>query len=156
MICRACDFPQYYYQTIPAILLGAFWYKNRGVLDELLNRRWFVLTMAALFMSAVFLIKVAGKNGYVWLLAEGILFIPVLLAIIKRIRIDNAVTRYLGTISFEMYIFHGLFMILFRSNLLYISADYLYFAVVAAATVGCSHIAVLPVRKIYASFRKYA
>ena len=155
VVCRLYDFPQYYYQTIPVILLGAVWYKNRYVMDELLGKKWFVLMTAALFLCVMFLTKVMDRSGYFWNLAEVLLFIPILIAAVRYIKIENNLTRYLGSISFELYILHGMFMVLFRSKFMYISTDYLYFMVVAAATMICSNLAAPVIRKIYATFRAH-
>jgi peptidoglycan/LPS O-acetylase OafA/YrhL len=154
VICHSLGFPQYYYQTVPVILLGVFWYRHRYDLDKFLNKKWLVLVIVMLFLCIMILVTVVGKCGYVYSLVASFLFIPFLLVVIKYIKIDNMITRYLGRISFEIYILHGMFMILFRSRLFFISPDYLYFAVVAVATVFFSSIAVWAVEAIYAHFRK--
>ena len=67
-----------------------------------------------------------------------------------RVGKGNGVTAFLATISYEIYLYHGLFIDGFRSSRLYIQNDIFYVFAVYAATIVLSigmHYAVEQVRK---------
>lgn len=55
--------------------------------------------------------------------------------LIRKINIQNAVTRFLGAISLEIYVLQGVFLTLFHSSIVVIENSYLYIAVVSATTI---------------------
>ena len=49
--------------------------------------------------------------------ASSLIFAVLVFLVLMRIRISSGLTRFLGKISFELYAFHGIFLLLFKQYL---------------------------------------
>lgn len=108
------------YVSIMAFLLGVFWMKNRISIDRFIERKYFVCLISFSILMYVFhhyeaIMKNIGiTNKYVYYGIVGnlctMIFVVYFLLLTNKLNFSNKYLDYLGDISFELYMIHGLVM----------------------------------------------
>lgn len=108
------------YVSIMAFLLGVFWTKNRVSIDKLLEKNYFIFLASFSILMYVFhyyevIMKIIGiTNKYVYYGIVGnlctMVFVVYFLLLTNKLNFSNKYLDFLGDISFEIYMIHGLVM----------------------------------------------
>ena len=108
------------YVSIMASLLGVFWMKNRISIDKFIEKNYFVFLVSFSILMYVFrhyeaIMKNIGlTNKYVYYGIVGnlctMVFVVYFLLLTNKLNFSNKYLDYLGDISFEIYMIHGLIM----------------------------------------------
>ena len=108
------------YVSIMAFLLGVFWMKNRVSIDKLLEKNYFIFLVSFSILMYVFhyyedIMKNIGiTNKYVYYGIVGnlctMVFVVYFLLLTNKLNFSNKYLDFLGDISFEIYMIHGLVM----------------------------------------------
>ncbi len=67
-----------------------------------------------------------------------ILFVAAVFILCMKITFSNVILRFLSKISLELYLIHYLFLLLYKSDVIYISNDLLYVALVVISSVAAA------------------
>ena len=128
-------FAPFWYYSLPAFPAGMFWAAwERKILPRMDRHYGLWLAGSFLFFGLCFggALKTFG-TVFFWGTACTLPFFVVVL--LRRCRFRNPALHFLGGISFELYSIHGLFLLLYRSDLIYIGSDLLWGAAVLASTI---------------------
>ena len=108
------------YVSIMAFLLGVFWMKNRVSIDKFLEKNYFIFLVSFSILMYVFrhyevIMKNIGiTNKYVYYGIVGnlctMVFVVYFLLLTNKLNFSNKYLDFLGDISFEIYMIHGLVM----------------------------------------------
>ena len=108
------------YVSIMAFLLGIFWMKNRISIDKYIEENYFVFLVSFSILMYVFrhyevIMKNIGiTNKYVYYGIVGnlctMVFVVYFLLLTNKLDFSNKYLNFLGDISFEIYMIHGLVM----------------------------------------------
>ena len=108
------------YVSTMSFLLGMFWMKKRGVIDRLIERNYFIYLVSFSILVYIFqnyeviLKEIDVSNTYVYYGIAGnlrtMVFVVYFLLLINRLNFSNKYMDFLGGISFEIYMIHGLVM----------------------------------------------
>ena len=108
------------YVSIMAFLLGVFWMKNRASIDKILEKNYFIFLVSFSILMYIFhhydvIMKNIGiTNEYVYYGIVGNLcttvFVVYFLLLTNKLNFSNKYLDFLGDISFEIYMIHGLVM----------------------------------------------
>lgn len=108
------------YVSITAFLLGVFWMKNRVYIDKFLEKNYFIFLVSFSILMYVFrhyevIMKNIGiTNKYVYYGIVGnictMVFVVYFLLLTNKLNFSNKYLGFLGDISFEIYMIHGLVM----------------------------------------------
>ena len=108
------------YVSIMVFLLGVFWMKNRIAIDKFIEKNYFVFLVSFSILMYVFhhyeaIMKNIGlTNKYVYYGIVGnlctMVFVVYFLLLTNKLNFSNKYLDYLGDISFEIYMIHGLVM----------------------------------------------
>ena len=108
------------YVSTMSFLLGMFWMKKRGVIDRLIERNYFIYLVSFSILMYIFqnyeviLKEIDVLNTYVYYGIVGnlrtMVFVVYFLLLINRLNFSNKYMDFLGGISFEIYMIHGLVM----------------------------------------------
>ena len=108
------------YVSIMAFLLGIFWMKNRTSIDKYIEENYFVFLVSFSILMYVFrhyeaIMKNIGiTNKYVYYGIVGnlctMIFVVYFLLLTNKLNFSNKYLDFLGNISFELYMIHGLIM----------------------------------------------
>ena len=114
------DHGDWEYVSIMAFLLGVFWMKNRVSIDKLLEKNYFIFLVSFSILMYVFrhyevIMKNIGiTNKYVYYGIVGnictMIFVVYFLLLTNKLNFSNKYLDFLGDISFEIYMIHGLVM----------------------------------------------
>lgn len=109
-----------------ALPFGMFWaiYKNK--IDKTIQNNYFAYLLLAIVLFAVVQFnKLIDCN-----ISRGILFPLLIMIVLMKIKIDNSFLRYLGSVSYEIYLFHGIFVnillckleiVLYKNGFIYVT-----------------------------------
>lgn len=154
VVCVALSFPGYYYETIPAVLIGGIWWEFREKVEHFGKSKPGVLLLAAANLAVFLLARRDFALAPLFRMVLVVLFLPLCMYVLRVLPIDCAVTRLLGKYSFEIYGFHGLFLLL--RDAFGVQNDGVFAVLVIVSTL-CAAIALQPVfQRIYGRARRYA
>lgn len=153
--CILLHFPENYYKTVSLVIVGGLWYHCEEKLDDVLLT-WksmlpIVLMSGLCCVGGLFL---PGLWAVYAKMVLAILFVVIVIYLTKFISICCGVTRILGRYSFEIYVFHGMFIRIFRCDRLYIANDWVFVGLVLAGTALAGILTEPLFRKIYALARR--
>lgn len=137
---KLAQLPPYWYYSVPAFPLGVLWAAEEKKLEPKLKKHW--LPVLAVSFAGFGLGFAGGlltyRAPFYWLIS---CTLPVVVVqILQKVRFDNPCLRFLGGLSFEIYSLHGFFMLLLRSDLIYIGSDLLWGSAVLAATIPAAYL----------------
>ena len=114
------DHGDWEYVSIMAFLLGVFWMKNRVYIDKFLEKNYFIFLVSFSILMYIFrhyevIMKNIGiTNKYVYYGIVGnlctMIFVVYFLLLTNKLNFSNKYLDFLGAISFEIYMIHGLVM----------------------------------------------
>ena len=114
------DHGDWEYVSIMAFLLGVFWMKNRISIDKFIEKNYFIFLVSFSILMYVFrhyedIMKNIGiTNKYVYYGIVGnlctMVFVVYFLLLTNKLNFSNKYLDFLGNISFEIYMIHGLVM----------------------------------------------
>ena len=114
------DHGDWEYVSIMAFLLGVFWMKNRISIDKFIEKNYFIFLVSFSILMYVFrhyedIMKNIGiTNKYVYYGIVGnlctMVFVVYFLLLTNKLNFSNKYLDFLGDISFEIYMIHGLVM----------------------------------------------
>ena len=114
------DHGDWEYVSIMAFLLGVFWMKNRVSIDKFIEKKYFIFLVTFSILMYVFhhyedIMKSIGiTNKYVYYGIVGnlctVVFVVYFLLLTNKLNFSNKYLDFLGDISFEIYMIHGLVM----------------------------------------------
>lgn len=145
-----------YCQSVLAFPLGMLWCEYKKKIDDILSGKKyyiglllsFIAFSAFLLLGNLNILNEALKNISKFISAP--VFVVFVLMLVKPFNINNMVTRKLGDISFEIYVFQGVFLNLFVSKYIHIDNFILYFI----ASMGCTVVFSLIMHPVFVCISK--
>ena len=114
------DHGDWEYVSIMAFLLGIFWMENRVSIDKFIEKNYFIFLVSFSILMYVFrhyevIMKNIGiTNKYIYYGIVGnlctMIFVVYFLLLTNKLNFSNKYLDFLGDISFEIYMIHGLVM----------------------------------------------
>lgn len=131
----ALGYAPFWYYSIPAFPAGLFWAAWEDPLLPRMEKKY-GLWLAGSFLGfgACFAMALKTYNTlFFWGTACTLPLVLVL--VLRKWAFRNPALDFLGGLSFEIYSIHGLFMLLYRSPVIFIESDLLWGAAVAASAI---------------------
>ena len=128
------------YESVFSFVLGFVWYAKKARIDSLLRdgKRWLWLVVSTLFLVyglvSLSFCNISSIVIVICKMLSAVLFVVLVMLLVNKIRVDYRLTRLLGTMSLDIYVVQGLFIVLLRSKLIYISNPYFYIVLVIIGT----------------------
>ena len=116
----------WWYNSSLPFAVGLLWAKYKNRIDALINKYYFALLIfftILLFISHRYdfiISKLNITDSYSYALIanlDNVIFTIYFILFIKKFNFDNKYLNFIGTISFELYMIHGLFMSIFAKYL---------------------------------------
>ena len=114
------DHGDWEYVSIMAFLLGVFWMKNRISIDKFIEKNYFIFLVSFSILMYVFrhyeviMENIGITNKYVYYGIVGnlctMIFVVYFLLLTNKLNFSNKYLDFIGDISFEIYMIHGLVM----------------------------------------------
>ena len=146
--CIQLNFSPHWIKCIAAFPLGLIWAVWEERLLKLIDKAYFSITILAfvLFGSSLLLQMLYGNMSRPPLVqalfcnTTILLFVLCLILVTQKLKICNPILDYFGERSLEIYLYHGMFLLLARPLLEYPNGVLLYFLTTIAASVTMAHI----------------
>ena len=142
--CLKMHYGGWWYNSSFLVSVGMIWavYEKR-ILDVIKQHYISVavsvgVLLAFLFFISFRIVPLGSSNWIVLIMTtlKAILFTICVLLFSLRFVVENKILDFLGTISFEIYLLHGLFMVIFRNNIMYIQNELLWCILVLFCTIA--------------------
>jgi peptidoglycan/LPS O-acetylase OafA/YrhL len=139
--CRYVQYDVWWYNSCIVLLLGllwacfekeiTLWYQRHYLLKTALLLSLFLVTFCMSYSKLI----VFEESFILGQTLSTFAFTLLALMIYSKIELKNKVWAYLGTISFELYILHGLMLKLFKSRFIYLESNLIYCACVLISSI---------------------
>ena len=148
-----------WYESVAAFVIGVLFCHFREKIDTLLAslKMWIVcFALLAAAFAATFMLMLTFYQTGASVIIKGlnsVVFVMCAAEALMRLPVACGVTRFLGSISLEIYVTQGIFLELFRCERLYVCSILLYTVLVIAATVVSSLMLHPLFRRIYSIWK---
>ena len=140
-LCLIMRLESTWYEGCFCVVLGVVWAKNKSKIDDILSKRY---ALCLLFVFILFTVTFVFGNTsildrnlqIVFKCVSASAFSILIVMLLRVLKVNFAVTRFLGKISLEIYILHGFFLSFFFSKYISIKNPLLYGALVIASTIA--------------------
>lgn len=161
LFCIKMKYGSWWYNTPHILILGMSWAIWEEKLTKIIKRYQFIIPLVWIAFAVAFVLKVIYSSQIptriISLLIEivtVILFVISLVLYSMKSKIDNKILRFLGDISFEIYLIQGLFIQLFRGNRIYIENEFVWAYLVLASSIAGGYILHIVFSKILAKYKQ--
>lgn len=158
LFCFWRKFAPHWFISCFAILLGMIWETYRDKMEIILKKFYVSLLVLFLVLFCIchygYVLTIATRAAFALAILATLFFTVVVLLLNMKLQNKGKHLQFIGNISFELYMLHGLFIDLFRGNYIYIRNDFLYIVFVIICVILSSYLMNLVVRKIRYEVRK--
>lgn len=158
--CLILELGEWWYNSCLAFAVGAIYKKNELYLKNVSGRaaKWFIMVLFFLFIFAkrMTMLLETGDLSFLFTILSSTVFAVFSICIIEKKEIDNVFFDFLGKISFEFYMTQGVFIGLYRSDIIYIEDNFIYFLVAILSTLLMSYVVNIINNCLYSVFHKYS
>ena len=146
--CIEMQYGSHWFVSSHLLVVGMLWATYEQNIVNLFKRKYveIILFFAIFFILHYALKRYISSTNELFHILKIILslcfkafFVLSALAFFMKIQIGNKILNFLGEISLELYISHGLFIILLRSNSIYINNELIWCISVLAGTILLSY-----------------
>ncbi|MBQ2896811.1 MAG: acyltransferase [Clostridia bacterium] len=137
-LVKKAGFDNYWYTTAFCFAGGVFWHHYYDVLTSVARKQGFLKIFVILCITITLLVA-TFKNKYFYVAGSNItaiLFQVLMMLCLQRIRIHNFILEYLGKISFEFYMVHGIVITLLNSYFKLSGNIYVYLTLLASVALA--------------------
>ena len=143
LFCYKAGYGVWRYNSCLAFWIGIVFKKQEKKI-QIMNR-FPILTMSVLFFAFACSQKVCGMletnlGNIGGSLITSALFAILMVFIVSWKKVQSTIFDFLGKVSFELYIVHGLFIGFYRSNIVFVENDAIYFILVLLSAVLFAYI----------------
>lgn len=141
--CAKMEFGNWWYNASHILMFGMFWAVYEQKIISIIKKLYWAIT--PIVFAAFIILQFFSKNivsligipklSIVLRFMISIVFVTSVLLFSLKVKVGNSILKFFGEISLEIYLSHGLFMKLFRSNLLYFENDFLWCVLVIVSTI---------------------
>lgn len=148
------------YERTLLFVLGMVWFEEKDCINSWINKGihyWTTVLCSMILMIGLYLLTGVTENAIVCGIERGLsypFFIVLTICSISKVRIVNGVTRFFGKISLEIYVFQGMFLMLFHSSFFYLNSVIVYIISVSICTITMAFLFHPLCGAIYGLFRK--
>lgn len=135
-LVKSIGFDYHWYTTVFCFSGGVIWYRYRKTLTQIARNQGF-LKILLMFLITFALLFATFKNIYFYIAGSNITalcFQITMMLVLQKVRIHNFVLEYLGKVSFEFYILHGIVIKIFNEYIVLQGSVYVL-VVIAASTL---------------------
>ncbi|MBE6992940.1 MAG: acyltransferase [Ruminococcaceae bacterium] len=133
LVLHKLGYDYHWYMSVPGFAVGIIWAASRESIHAMAEKKWWLWTIAAAVvfwlvyrLSGLTMIwSIPGLNLGSRLAAAATF--PVLVVLLSmKLKLGGKLLNFMGGISLELYLFHGLVYAFLRSSVVYISNDALW------------------------------
>ena len=163
VICIVKDVNNWWYVSCFALFLGVLWASFEEKILSVIKKRYIICALIFLFLFGAYYLlsgRIIALFPYarvdLWLPGiNAVIFVICVLLLLLKIRVGNKIMAFLGEISFEIYMTHGLFLLLLRNDFVYIENGVLFSLITVFGTVAAAwiiHLAISSCLKAYSNW----
>lgn len=161
-ICRKLGFGSWWYNSVHLVIVGMAWAIYESEITHFIKTHFIItplvwVTFVVLFIAKqkfISYIPIRGI-GFIFEITTAFFFVASVLLFSTKVTIGNKILQFLGEISLETYLIHGLFIQFFRSNIIYVSNEFIWSSLVLVFSVVWAWILHIIFKKILSQYKKF-
>lgn len=136
-LAKQLNYGQWWYISNFALPIGMLWAMYEGRILALLScaKKYAVTVILAFLLVVISFALTYFGDSSIYYTVSSTAFVTFFAIVCMKLRLGNPALSFLGKISMEIYLIHGLFISMFRSNIANIENDVIYSALVIACSV---------------------
>lgn len=147
LCCIKFGYGLWWYNASHILIVGMLWALWEKKITKIIERYQIVIPIVwvafiIVFVSKIVIASYLPING-IGLLIDLIITILFVISVVffsMKVKIGNKALAFLGEISFEIYMIHGLFITIFRSDKIYIDNEFVWACLVLAFTIVSGYV----------------
>lgn len=144
-VCQRIGYADWWYITVFGFSLGIFWEENKVLIDKIIGKTYLILLPVTLFLfffldefyneESKFLFDIPMQGKRICGEMASLMFVTFLMILLNKIKIGNKALTYLGKISLELYIVHGLFIFIYENQSVITFNKYLFIILIVVLSI---------------------
>lgn len=153
LVCRRAYLPAFWYSYTHTLIIGMAWAIFEGPIEKAVHRLGWpgILTMLFVFLLAASVSHFGGSSFNEILV---VLFLFAVIPVLTKVRFYNPVLKFLGSISYEIYLLQGFFLTALRNDVFYLESNFLFCLFALGLTLFFGWIAHLLFGMLLKGYRK--
>ena len=148
LFCKTMQYGSYWFISSQLLVIGMFWAVHEQKIISLFKKKYttVIILSVEFFLLFFYINKTSLPVNNLFRILKisspfltNIFFVLSVLVFFLKIKIGNRVLDFLGEISLELYISHGLFIITLRNKYIYIDNELIWSISVLAGTILFSY-----------------
>ena len=140
IICHSLSYGTWWYKSSHLLVVGMIWATWDKKITEIIQKYYIIFTFIAwaafLFLNYIKSSQIGLINGII-LMAIAFDFVIIINLFSMKFCIGNRILNYLGAVSLEIYMIHGLFILRLKQ---YISNEFMFCTSVLICSIISAHI----------------
>lgn len=145
----------WWYDATHLLVLGVFWATYEKKILKILKEHYYISAFCVIFIDlAIYAFDSAIKNDTAKLVLSAInylLFVVVLMLLLMKFKIGNGILNFLGKISFEFYLIHGIFLMMTPIKDAF--PEWAWFLITLSASIFSSYILNMASKELVLNFQ---
>lgn len=136
-VCAIIGFNAHWFNSVFAFPLGIIWAKYRENILSFAGKKYLFLFLSSWIAFAAFFAakKLLSGADAVFGCFAAVFFVIAIMAVFMKVTLKNKILNFIGEISFELYMIHGLFVYLFKRVDFVINNSFFFALCVFAASI---------------------
>lgn len=147
LFCIKMGYGSWWYTSTPVLIIGMFWAVYEEKIIDVINNHnsiipltWGLFAVSFLFQNKLKIFIPSYGTELIFSVVTVSLFAVSVVLFSVKFRFGNKILAFLGSISLEIYLIHGLFIKVLRSDKLYIRNELIWAVLVVGASVAAGYI----------------
>lgn len=139
IVCTRLGYGTWWFSTPHLLMIGMLWAIYEQKIFPVITRYYYRIGAVLTVVFAVTFIgvyRVSSESLFLTLtMISSVLFVLIILLLTLKTQMQNPVLKFLGKISAEIYLIHGLIMLGFRSEKIYVQNGFLWSLLVVSCSI---------------------
>lgn len=163
IFCIKMQYGDWWYNSAHLLIVGMFWATYEKRIIQIIQNHYFMVTMIIWVVFAVLFCKhdiiisllTIKRAELILSIITAVFFTLSFILFSLKFQIGNKVLDFLGKISFEMYLIHGIFIRLSRNSIIYIENELLWCIIVLISTISFSFLLHILFSKLLSKYKSF-
>lgn len=122
--CLKLNYEGHWFPAAFSFYYGVLWafFKDKTERDL---RKWIFEVFIGL-ISFYYILTMGLQFNYGWAEFKCLMYVTMIILVGMKVKLQSKIMEWLGSISYEVYLVHGLFFILLRNNYIYIADEFAF------------------------------
>ena len=124
VVCLKLNYEGHWFPAAFAFCHGILWAFFKNKIDNNLEKGIFAVLAGLIIFY--YILTMGLQFGHGWDEFKCLMYLTMIVLVGMKVKLQSKIMEWLGSISYEVYLVHGLFFILLRNNYIYIADEFAF------------------------------